>query len=360
MSALYSRAALSAIACHCILFLLVLPAEATALRPGDILVSAGAPFGGGALYKVDPVSGDRVMLSGPGLGAGYAFSIPLGLVIAPDNSIYISDYNAVFRVNPETGDRTVVSGYKVGQGKPMDMPVALAIDPQGGLVVGAGGLLFNVNTVTGDRTEITGSIGRGPSFYSAQDVLVNPTGGYFVSSFEGHRLISVTISPIFGSQRQILSDEFHGSGPPFGPLVGMVFDPQGRIIVASWHPGAIGEGVAGIFRVDPVTGDRSILSGAGIGSGPELKLNGPLGLAWLPSGDLLATDWGETLLRIDPLTGDRTVLSGLTRGEGPSFQLAAGIAVVVPEPPTLVVALSAISLCACFGAFATGRPLSNP
>jgi hypothetical protein len=57
----------------------------------------------------------------------------------------------------------------------------------------------------------------------------------------------------------------------------------------------------------------------------------------------------NALLQIDPVTGDRTILSDATHGTGPAFTVPVGVFVVpnVPEPSTIVLAaLGAIALLA--------------
>jgi len=72
---------------------LLLPAQlanAVTLRPGDILV---ADFQGndGAIYKVDPVSGDREIVSGGPVGSGPDFSATAGILVDQDGSLIVTE-----------------------------------------------------------------------------------------------------------------------------------------------------------------------------------------------------------------------------------------------------------------------------
>ena len=87
--------------------------------------------------------------------------------------------------------------------------------------------------------------------------------------------------------------------------------------------------------IDPLTGNRTILSNATHGSGP--LLGSPIGFG-LSAGGLLVADPGNPSLGIppgvdliDPVTGDRTLVSGAARGTGPLFTFPTSIA-TVPAP----------------------------
>ena len=93
-----------------------------------------------------------------------------------------------------------------------------------------------------------------------------------------------------------------------------------------------------MLRVDPNNGNRTIISDATQGMGPPLL--GPIGVAVAADGSLLITDVGLTLrpapavLRVDPSSGDRTVVSGCIDrdctaivGDGPPLSLPGGIAI---------------------------------
>ena len=89
-----------------------------------------------------------------------------------------------------------------------------------------------------------------------------------------------------------------------------------------------------LLRVDPRTGDRSIVSDATIGQGPVLY--DPPGLAVEADGHLVVTDGNSSLffprvdphvVRVDPRTGDRSIVSSATIGRGSAFQSPGSIAV---------------------------------
>ena len=71
--------------------------------------------------------------------------------------------------------------------------------------------------------------------------------------------------------------------------------------------------LAAVVRVDPVAGDRTIVSDAATGTGPGLSF--PRGVAVEADGNLVVVDQGlAAVVRVDPVTGDRTIVSGLNIG----------------------------------------------
>ncbi len=103
-----------------------------------------------------------------------------------------------------------------------------------------------------------------------------------------------------------------------------------------------------IFEVNPVTGDRTIISSAvagnTVGTGPGLFFATRLAVG--PDGSIFTPNISPTpanyILSTDPLTGNRTIISDATHGTGPAFGLSvsSGIMVVpnVPEPSTFILA----------------------
>ena len=75
-------------------------------------------------------------------------------------------------------------------------------------------------------------------------------------------------------------------------------------------------GLGAVIRVDPVSGDRTILSDASIGSGPGFV--SPFGIAVEADGGLVVRDFGlDAVVRVDPVSGDRTLISDPSIGSGP-------------------------------------------
>ena len=87
--------------------------------------------------------------------------------------------------------------------------------------------------------------------------------------------------------------------------------PPARILVA------VDSSLDAVVRVDPLTGDRTIVSSTSNGTGPAF--NNPLGIAVEATGDLVVVDADlDAVVRVDPVTGDRTIVSAAGTGYRPS------------------------------------------
>lgn len=104
--------------------------------------------GWGAVVRVDPVTGDRTIVSDAGTGAGPFFGFLAGIAVEADGDLVVTDQTlqAVLRVDPITGDRTIVSGAGTGAGPAYASPVGIAIKASGDYLVGDTLPRENVNT----------------------------------------------------------------------------------------------------------------------------------------------------------------------------------------------------------------------
>jgi len=248
-----------------------------------VVVDAGVTFN--AVLQVDPVTGNRTVVSGcvgfditTGLcqvrGSGPSFRRPLALAVEADGSLVVVDagftFNGVLRVDPVTGNRVVLSDRFVGTGPPFEFPLALAVEANGILVVVNAGFTFNgvlrVDPATGDRVVLSGRfVGAGPLFLSPLALAVEADGS-LVAVDAGLKAV-VRVNPVTGD-RHIVSGCTHfdlgspdcmntiGSGPSFSLPASIAIAPDGFLVVTDF-------GLAAVLLVDPQTGDRSILSSRG-------------------------------------------------------------------------------------------------
>lgn len=123
--------------------------------------------------------------------------------------------------------------------------------------------------------------------------------------------------------RQVVSDNNTGAGPPFKVPFGMVYDTMRSELVV------IGESkpTPRVLAVDPETGDRRIITGAGQGTGPELE--GPVSIAIDAATDqVFVLDRVRVMLvRVDLATGDRRMVSDNDTGDGPSLHPPSALAI---------------------------------
>ncbi len=333
---------------------------AAMLSPGDILVvDSGEGLGGatipvmGAVFKIDPSTGDRVVVSGRGVGVGPDLLVPVGMTLSSSGQLFVADQSIdqqsgdldviIYRVDPTTGDRTEVSGPSVGTGPAFNPgsfvgPSGMVISPDGDLFltvfwstfIQGPSRIFRVDPFTGNRTVVSGDgIGNGPEFSRAIGIAIDENGDLIVTDSIEDRVVRV--DPISGN-RSVISD---GAIDDPG-VVGIL--PDGQLIV----PG-IDENT--LYQIDPQSGVETMISasapGGAIGSGPDLLT--PFGVAPEEDGQILVTSLvpgNPSLLRIDPATGDRLLVSSQTTGVGPDFVTPSFITVVpVPEPASIVLFL---------------------
>ncbi len=114
-------------------------------------------------------------------------------------------------------------------------------------------------------------------------------------------LLLISVATWEGSVGAQETPEEVGSGPGFVTPFDIGVEADGSLVV-------IDPGLEAVVRVDPVSGDRTILSDASVGSGPGF--GAPFGIAVEADGSLVVVDIGlEVVLRVDPVSGDRTIIS---------------------------------------------------
>jgi hypothetical protein len=315
------------------------------LSPGDIVVvDISANFdastaGEGAVVRVDPVTGMRTVLSDFGNPAqGPLGGEPKGLAIEPSGSILVGDSQAgtqglLFRVNPATGTRTVVSdGANPAQGVSFGYFHAVAIEASGSLLVtgvlapAGSGALIRINPVTGMRTLVSNFENPAQGPFGSDDhligVTVESTGKILVlDEGQNHRLM-FRVDPVTGNRVVLSALTNPGQGPTGGCPTDVAIESSGTLLVAD-KCGGIGPV---LFRVDSLTGTRSVLSNfqnpnqGPIGSSPN-------GVAILPSGTVLVpvvqveVGTSGALFKVNPVTGNRTILSDFRNpAQGPVSQ----------------------------------------
>ena len=149
-----------------LLLALCLPAAGYADITYVIDAEAGTGFRG-ALFRVAQMSGARTVLSDFGAGANQGFD-PDGVAVETNGQILVIDGNAgtggrgaLFRVDPVSGVRTMLSDFGAGANQGVD-PYGVAVETNGQILVidanaGTGmlGALFRVDPVSGARTVLS-------------------------------------------------------------------------------------------------------------------------------------------------------------------------------------------------------------
>lgn len=324
-------------------------ARAVVLHPGDIVVvadiSPALPGGGHdyGLVRIDPVTGDRTIISDQLIGGGAPMPAPDAIAIAPDGSLLVADFlEGIERVDPATGDRTLI--------KPSLLPMGVhqvgneIYYTLSGFLRGFDATTLQTNfTLSGNGPQLSHGNAQ-PSGFAiiGNNAYVASTHTQF-DAVASDGIVSVDLTT--GNRTLISGFSFvpnltAGSGPAWTAPSDVTVDPAGQLLVTSSL-------TAGVMRIDPVTGARTLVTSNSVGTGPQFPARQQNGqdyrLAAAADGTILLNEWDAgAVWGVDPMTGNRTVISDATHGAGPLFRSGAGgggIAVVpAPEPATFILA----------------------
>lgn len=298
---------------------------------------------------VSTLAGSDAYGTADGPGATATFANPVGVVIEPQGSVLVSDYdgNAIRRV---AADGTVITLTKqagftqpfgLGYGKNGDLFVSTDYDPAG-LKDAHSGTLWRLDATSGVASPLAPDVGRARNFAAV------PDGHLVVSNYQNNRLYLVdtatgTPTDLAGSGA-IGCDTFAdgtGAAASFSVPYGIAVLSDGRIIVAD----------KGNHRLRAVTADGSVTTYAGDGGTGTIdgallqaRFNGPEGLAVDGQDNVYVTDSAAHRIRRVGADGMVTTLAGngsagWQDGAGPDAQFYGqeGIA-VTPDGLTLYVA----------------------
>jgi cysteine-rich repeat protein len=326
--------------------------------PGDVLI-ADQQFGNattgfrGGLFVVKP-TGARSLLSdfnnaaqGP-LGGGGAVGVS-GVVVETAGTILVTDRNAgtgsrglVFRV-AANGTRTVLTDFgNATQGPIAAQPTGIGLEANGNVVVATRqisgallGVLFRVNSATGNRTILSdfNIMTQGPPVAAASGVVVEATGAILVvdpNTGTNGRGALVRVDPTTGARTMVSNFGNMTQGPLGTDPTGVAVDPAGGILVIDQRGGLVNQNIGTLFRVDPVTGVRTLLSDFSDSlKGPLGKT--PTGVTVDLNGNILVVDlaasvnnFSGSLFRVNPLTGTRVLLNDFGQG-APQGQTPSGL-----------------------------------
>ncbi len=247
------------------------------------------------------------------------FRGPGDIAVTIDGDFVVIDSGAVLHVDQTTGDRTIISQFapldkdRTGGGPRLGNN-GIAVTTDGDFVVIGSDSVVHVDQTSGDRTILSDDrTGGGPGFLFSKDIAVTIDGDFVVIGFVDG-LDAVVHVDQFTGDRTILSDDSTGSGPGFGISVGIAVTTDGDFVVIEFVPDLLGLGA--VVHVDQFTGDRTIISDDGTGSGPGFE--NPEDIAVTTDGDFVVIDEGlDAVVHVDQITGDRTILSDATTGTGP-------------------------------------------
>ena len=298
--------------------------------------------GWGAILDVDLGSGSTVVAFRTGIGSGPGLRQLNAIVLdplQPGRALTTSNQlDAVLAVDLRSGARSVLSGAGAGTGPQLVGPIDLAIDdhaspPRLLVLDDQSNALVAVDLASGDRTIVSGpTVGLGGAFSAPQGVVLDPDPlrrrALVLDTYDGE-LVAVDLVT---GDRTTLSGVGVGLGPTLFPSYDLDYDAGlDRVL-------AINLLESTLVAVDLASGNRTLLSGQGLGQGPVFQ--SPLEIVWhAAAGRALVSDYGR-LIAVDPLTGDRTQLAAHEPRKGPGWG-PTGLALHAPAaglPPVLLCA----------------------
>jgi hypothetical protein len=272
--------------------------------------------------KADPfvlgtslVTGERSIHSTGESAGGQSMVRPIGIDLAPDQThYYVVDegLDGIFRVGSQSGDATLVMETGVGSGPTVVEPRGLDIHEESGLV-------FYVDTytkalrfmdpTTGERQIVSdANTGSGPLFSSPTDLAIDAGANRAFVVDGGPEVIEVNLA---SGERSIVSGAGRGIGPEWTGPARIALDLNNNRLYILDSPQSTAFPDPAVYAVDMSSGDRAIVSSSAVGAGPEFSSLGLRGIAF-DSGNsrILVTDsFKRAVLTVDPVNGDRAILS---------------------------------------------------
>ena len=290
-----------------------------------VVADTGSPEDGNVVGPVlmDPDTGKVIPIPLPSDNTvHYNDPRSVDVVESPDaengeSDIIIGNFGqgTVVRVNPTTGKRTIISQSHgkqiVGDGPAFVSitDISISRDKKNIMVLDlAQEAVFAVDLVTGNRVSLSRSYGEqaGSGFN-----MLNPHGiqvvddGFMVTDFGAPGVIFVDLE---GKRSEFSVTPVKG----FGQIRGIEYLSDGNYAAADF-------GGEGLYIVNGQTGERTLLSGRGRGTGPSL--NGPVSVIELDEATLALSEFSsQSVLYVDRKTGNRKFLTTSTQeghGDGP-------------------------------------------
>ena len=301
-----------------------------------------------ALLAVDLETGARTVVSGPGVGTGPDIQQigPIALD-ATGNRVFALDFgrSGVLAIDLTTGDRTIIADGETGSGPILEGAVSIALDSDNARVlVMIAAALLAVDLTSGDRTLLSSAErGDGPALASVLALRLDGTSNRALALLPGEGGTTLLGIDLATGDRTVISDNATSDGPnPQFVASGMAIDEtRDRALVAGIDFNAPdGDGIVsdGIYAVDLASGDRTLLSGPGIGDGPRFDIVN--GLAVDPAANrafAFSTNQLDALMSVDLDSGDRVVLTESRLGAGPRIDRTSDIAFDIARERAFVV-----------------------
>lgn len=263
-----------------------------------------------ALISVDSETGQRQILSSEERGLGPVFRQPTALNFQGGMLYLLDEALGVLRIDPLTGDRVLVSGVSVGEGVAFVAPRAMAIrDTE--IVVADIGLdaLIRVDLSTGDRQQVfAGRVDDDPIILSPKDIAFSSSQALLIADDSWRAIFSIDL--VQGTVAVIANFEV-------GEGVSLAL-PRALLVANNDDLLVLDGGRDALLNVNPFTGDREIVSNNELSVGPGFDV--PVDAA-LAGDQVFVTDNGaRAIFSINLQTGARALISEVRQGQGLRLQ----------------------------------------
>ncbi|HEX5056281.1 MAG TPA: hypothetical protein VFX02_07255 [Gammaproteobacteria bacterium] len=284
---------------------------------------AEADAGLNLIISVNTATGNRAIVSDELAEVGaIAWDSTAGRLLA------VTSNSGLFAVDASDGDSTVISQYApvlVGAGPVygLSSPSSLVFDPTADRALfvaqgeeDSGYSLFSVDLSNGDRAVISNmkTAGSGPGFFEhgVRGLAVNPLTQKAWAAVDN--LYSLLEIDLASGDRGIFSSSIGGGAGLVRPQHGR-FDEAGRRLLV------VDRLMAALVAVDVDDGNRTVISGAGAGSGTDFDT--PVAIDINAAGSVAyVLDVGlDCVFAVDLSNGERTVISGNSVGTGAPLAL---------------------------------------
>jgi hypothetical protein len=277
----------------------------------------------GRIFAFDPASGAHAAVAAPPADdRGEVFDVELDL--AHDRLLAADDRRAAILALPLSGgEARVWVRNSIGGGSPFrrSLVAGVAVDRSGRawMVDGEQAELVAVGLADGVRTPVSGgSLGAGPALDVPIDVALDESTGTLRALVLDIGLKAVVAVDLASGDRSLVS----GAGVGAGPVFNLDFYPPTSLEVAGSTAWVMDTGLNffenRLLAVDLASGNRTLVSGDGVGAGPMLFESVDLALD-VQGGRALSFIINNDLIAIDLASGDRSVLSGAAVGGGPTL-----------------------------------------
>lgn len=275
----------------------------------------------------------------PATQAGLAF--PSSVAFDAAGNLHVADRfnHRIRKVDLVTGVISTVAGTGAsafaGEGQPaalasLSRPTGIAFDDAGNLYVAdtdnrrvrrVDAATKRISTVAGSGEWGSGGDG-GPALaaqlMSPTHLSFGPDGDLYVSDYESHRVRRIALSAHPPTISTVLGNGTAASTGDGGPAaeasvngpVGVALDPSGNLYVAEEAGNRVRRVERATGRVSTVVGTGTAGFGGDGGPASAAQLFGPDGLAFDPSGNLYVADWQNLRVRKVTPAGTITTFAG--------------------------------------------------